>query len=114
MKFKIYWDTVYNLLYFLNISPGRLKTQQNFFTGKKVGTVSKGSNELNLKSAFSIPFSIFITVPSKILIFCKVSDHYENAENVVEAFKMTMNVSLVNTKILELLPNKANLNMITS
>lgn len=103
MKFKIYWDTVYNLLYFLNISPGRLKTQQNFFTGKKVGTVSKGSNELNLKSAFSIHFSIFITVPSKILIFCKVSDHYENAENVVEAFKMTMNVSLVNTKILELL-----------
>lgn len=83
-------------------------------TGKKVGTVSKGSNELNLKSAFSIHFSVFITVPSKILIFCQVSDHYENAEYVVEAFKMTMNVSLVNTKILELLPNKANLNMITS
>lgn len=47
----LYWDIVYNL-HFLNISPGRLKTQQNCFISlqeNKVGTVRKGSNELNFE-----------------------------------------------------------------
>lgn len=53
----LYWDIVYNL-HFLNISPGRLKTQKNVLISlqeNKVGTVSKGSNELNFERVY-FPF----------------------------------------------------------
>lgn len=53
----MYWDIVYNL-HFLNISPGRLKTQKNVLISlqeNKVGTVSKGSNELNFERVY-FPF----------------------------------------------------------